>query len=223
MSIVYLVRHAQASFGSDDYDRLSELGRRQSRWLGEYFAGRGLRFSRVVAGTLVRQRDTAREIVAAMGAAHEPVAEHPGLDEYPGDALYRAYAGAEPRAHQRADYRDYWRTFRAAMQAWAAGELRDVPETWEDFGARIRQALDAATEGAGRDDAVLVVSSGGAIGRAVAQITQSPAAVAIELNLQFRNSAFCELIAGGGRLRLLSFNSMPHLDHPQRRDAVTFA
>ncbi|HEX5612745.1 MAG TPA: phosphoglycerate mutase family protein, partial [Burkholderiales bacterium] len=48
MAELYLVRHAQASFGTEDYDRLSELGRRQARWLGEYFAERGMRFDRVV-------------------------------------------------------------------------------------------------------------------------------------------------------------------------------
>ena len=48
MSLVYLVRHAQASFGARDYDRLSELGRQQARWLGDYFAGRGLRFARQI-------------------------------------------------------------------------------------------------------------------------------------------------------------------------------
>jgi len=223
MSIVYLVRHAQASFGTENYDRLSERGRQQSRWLGEYFASRGLTFSRVVAGTLVRQRETAREIAAVMGLDPQAIGEHRGLDEYYGEALYRAYAGGDPRTHQNADYRGYWRTFREAMQAWAAGRLQGVPETWQQFGERIRQALDAATRDAGRDDAVLVVSSGGAIGRAVADITESPAHVAIEFNLQFRNTAFCELICGGGRMRLLSFNSMPHLEGPQRRDAVTFA
>ena len=223
MSIIYLVRHAQASFGSEDYDRLSDLGRRQARWLGEHFASHGLNFRGVLAGTLTRQRDTASEIVAAMGAPETPIGRHPGLDEYPGEALYRAYARAEPREHQLADYRAYWRTFRAAMAAWAADELTDVPETWGEFGERVRDALAHASGGAGRDDAVLVVSSGGAIGRAVADIVGSPASVAIELNLQFRNSAFCELIAGGGSLRLLSFNSMPHLDRPDRRQAVTFA
>ncbi len=224
MSIIYLVRHAQASFGTENYDRLSELGRQQSRWLGEYFAGRGLRFSRVFAGTLTRQRDTAREVLAAMGArAPEAIREHPGLDEYPGEALYRAYAGRDPLAHQRADFKDYWRTFRAAMQAWADDSLSDVPETWEMFGARIRQALEAASVGAQRDETVLVISSGGAIGRAIADITESPARVAIEFNLQFRNTGFCELLASGATRRLLSFNNLPHLDHPERRGAVTFA
>ena len=43
-----MVRHAQASFGTDDYDRLSELGHRQAGWLGEYFRYRGLTFDQVV-------------------------------------------------------------------------------------------------------------------------------------------------------------------------------
>jgi broad specificity phosphatase PhoE len=42
MGTLYLVRHGQASFGADDYDQLSELGRRQSVRLGEYLARQGL-------------------------------------------------------------------------------------------------------------------------------------------------------------------------------------
>ena len=223
MAIIYLVRHAQASFGSEDYDRLSDLGRRQSRWLGEYFASRELRFARVLTGTLVRQRDTAAQLLDAMGCAAQPVLEHSGLNEYPGDELYEAYSGRDRVEHQRADFRGYWRTFREAMLAWSQDRLQGVPETWAQFGARIDAALALAVRDTQRDDAVLVVSSGGAIGRAVADIAESPAQVAIELNLQFRNTGYCELIAGGGRLRLLSFNNIPHLDSPQRRDAVSFA
>jgi broad specificity phosphatase PhoE len=224
MALIYFVRHAQASFGAANYDQLSELGHRQSRWLGEYFALRGVNFSKVLAGTLVRQRETASGILAAMGRDPSAFDTHAGLDEYHGEALYAAYTGgADPRARQRADYKGYWRTFRAAMQAWADDRLSGVPETWGDFGRRTLQALSVAAEGAGRDDAVLVVSSGGAIGRAVSAIVGCPAATAIEFNLQFRNTAYCELIAGGGTLRLLSFNTMPHLEHPERRHAVTFA
>ncbi|MCX7271718.1 MAG: histidine phosphatase family protein [Burkholderiales bacterium] len=224
MPVVLLVRHAQASFGTADYDRLSELGRQQSRWLGEYFATRSLRPHRVMAGTLRRQRDTAIEALGAMGMADTPIVEHAGLNEYPGEALYAAFTqGADPVAHQRRDYRDYWRTFRAGMDAWAGDRLPDMPETWTAFGNRVRAALTAACEGAGRDDTVLVVSSGGAIGRLVADVVGAPSATAIELNLQFRNTGFCELLASRDSLRLLSFNNVPHLDLPERRHAFTFA
>lgn len=223
MALVYFVRHAQASFGSHDYDRLSDLGRQQSRWLGQWFAEHGIGLRRVLAGSLVRQQDTAREILAACGAGTE-VLTHPGLNEYQAEAIWSAHTGgADPIAAQRADYKAYWRTFRDAMAAWSNDRLADVPETWGQFGARVRSALDEATHDTRREDALLVVSSGGAIGRAVADIVGSPSNVAIEFNLQFRNTGFCELIAGGGELRLMSFNAIPHLMRPDRRDAITFA
>jgi len=40
MSEIFLVRHAQASFGTDNYDELSDIGWQQSRLLGEYFFSR---------------------------------------------------------------------------------------------------------------------------------------------------------------------------------------
>ncbi|MCL4747220.1 MAG: phosphoglycerate mutase family protein [Burkholderiaceae bacterium] len=223
MSMVLMVRHAQASFGAADYDRLSELGHRQSRWLGEHFRERGVKFTRVVCGTLVRQRETAEGIVAAMGADRSAIESDAGLNEYPGEALFRAYTGGDQRDAQAGDYGRYWRVFREAMQAWSQDRIAGVPESWAQFGARVNAALVAAASGTQRDDVVLVVSSGGAIGRAVADIASSPASVAIEFNLQFRNTGVCELIWGAGRFRLLSFNGAPHLDHPQRREAITFA
>ena len=224
MALILFVRHAQASFGAANYDQLSDLGRQQSRWLGEHFAERGLRFHRVVTGSLVRQRDTALELLDAMGHDAAGIETHAGLDEYRGEELYHCYTGGkDPRVQQRADYKGYWRTFRAAMEAWADDRLEGMPESWAQFGARVRAGIDSAVRDAGRDDVVLVVSSGGAIGRAIGEIVGSPAKVAIEFNLQFRNTGFCELLAGAGGLRLLTFNSLPHLEVPQRRHAITFA
>ena len=90
-----MVRHAQASFGTDDYDRLSELGHRQSRWLGEYLAERQLTFDRVVTGTLRRHRETLEGIVAAGVQAADATALA-GLNEYEAETLLRAHLqGAE--------------------------------------------------------------------------------------------------------------------------------
>jgi len=224
MATLFLVRHGQASFGAANYDCLSDVGRQQARWLGEYFRDRGVQFRRVVAGTLVRQQDTATEILAGMGMTGTPVAAHAGLNEYDGESLYRSFTnGADHRAHQNSDYQDYWRTFRAAFGAWTEDKLTGMPETWGEFGARMQAALAHATEGAAREDALLVVSSGGAIGRAVADLLGAPTQTAIELNLQFRNTGFCELIVGRGTQRLLSFNNVPHLELPDRRQSITFA
>ncbi|MFN0160220.1 MAG: histidine phosphatase family protein [Burkholderiales bacterium] len=224
MALVFFVRHGQASFGTADYDRLSDLGRQQSRWLGEYFASRGVVFRRAIAGTLKRQQDTASEILGAMGADLS-IQSHAGLNEYRAEALYRSYTGGRDLlAHQREDYRDYWRTLKAAMLAWSEDRLDNVPETWSDFAARTRAALALAAHGLKREEAALVVSSGGAISRAVVDLLGAASPVAIEFNLQFRNSGFCEFIAtSDGNLRMVSFNAIPHLEAPERRQAITFA
>lgn len=224
MAQLILVRHAQASFGSEHYDQLSPLGRQQATWLGEYFSARGLRFHRVVAGSLQRQQETAQLMLSAMGQTQAPVQTLVGLNEYPADALYTSYTrGRDALAHQRADARDYWRTFRQAMLAWAGDALDAVPERWNDFGQRVRQAVDLACGDVGRDDVVLVVSSGGAIGRLIADTVGAPAATAIEFNLQFRNTGLCELISASAGLRLISYNAIPHLERSDRRHAITFA
>ncbi|MEP6966362.1 MAG: histidine phosphatase family protein, partial [Polaromonas sp.] len=67
MGILYLVRHGQASFGADNYDLLSPLGRQQSVRLGEYFKSKGLHFDAAFTGTLNRQIQTLEGICEGMG------------------------------------------------------------------------------------------------------------------------------------------------------------
>lgn len=222
MTTLYLVRHGQASFTAANYDQLSELGYRQSAWLGEHFASRGITFSRAVCGTLERQRQTARSVLDAMGSGQAAV-EHPGWNEYSGDALYRAYHGdgwAKERA--KGDVREFYRTIKAALLDWSVEKLPGpLPETWREFGDRVSAAMRAACEGLPHDATVLAASSGGAISRGVAAILQAPAQSAIELNLQFRNSAYCEIFVSPRSMRLVSFNCIPHLERPDRQHAIT--
>jgi broad specificity phosphatase PhoE len=224
MAVLYLVRHGQASFTAENYDRLSELGQRQSAWLGEYFAARRTVFARAVSGTLERQRQTAHAILGAMGSGLA-AEEHPGWNEYSGEALYKAYLGDE-WAHARAkgDVRAVYRTIKAALNAWSEGSLPGpLPETWGGFGERVAAAMHSACAGVPEDANVLAASSGGAIARGVADLLQAPARTAIELNLQFRNSGFCEIFFSPRSMRLISFNCVPHLERDDRRDAITYS
>ena len=59
MPVIHLIRHSQASFGSDSYDVLSELGHRQSALLDAALASPRRAGRRVVTGSLQRQIDTA--------------------------------------------------------------------------------------------------------------------------------------------------------------------
>ena len=67
---MYLVRHAEAEPGSpDELRRLTPHGVKQAKDLGRKFVRRGIRPDAVVSSPLVRARQTAEAIAAAVGAA----------------------------------------------------------------------------------------------------------------------------------------------------------
>jgi broad specificity phosphatase PhoE len=221
---LFLVRHAQASFGTDDYDRLSELGHRQARWLGEYFAERGVAFDRVFTGSLRRHRETLAGITAA-GVSAVPAQVHDGLDEYRSERLLEGWAAHSdrPAPARDADRREHFKAMREALAAWidGAAEFPGHP-TFARFAEQARDALRAATADAGCSS-VLVVSSGGPISTLIAHVLEAAPRTVIDLNLQMRNASFCEFHFNARGVRCVSLNNVPHLDRPGRREHVTFA
>jgi len=220
MAELVLVRHAQASFGADDYDKLSELGWRQSRWLGEYFAERGIEFDRVVRGSLRRQAETLAGIAEGAGRPIDGV-EDARLNEYDAHALLNAHLKGEAKP-QGGDRREHFRILREAMYAWTDGTLAGAShEPFADFRKRVLAAL-AAVRG-GRAKRVLVVSSGGPISTVLAEVLGMRLRGVVDLNLQTRNTGITELQTGANRIHCVSFNNVPHLDRPDRAGALTYS
>ena len=222
MAEFYLVRHGQASFGTDDYDRLSTLGEQQSLWLGQYFAERDIQFDRVITGTQLRHRQTAEGICRGMGRS--PIfTELPELNEYDFSALYNALGEehAELKRLASGDKRGFYKGLKQVLQLWAVDQLAGtLPESWEAFAQRVSDARHFIQQcGAQR---VLVVSSGGPIGMMGRQVLEAPANTAIELNLQVKNSSFSHYYFNERSVKLASFNNIPHLDQPGRLDAITY-
>jgi phosphohistidine phosphatase SixA len=90
MAILFLVRHAQASFLELNYDKLSQLGEAQARLLGEYWAKRNVVFDRVCVGPRVRQKDTARLVSEAFernGLTFPQPMVLSEFDEYKGEVV----------------------------------------------------------------------------------------------------------------------------------------
>ena len=75
MSTLYPVRHGQACFSTDDYDRLSELGRLQARRTGEHFRRIGINLDSVYSGSPKRQRGTAAVVTAEQRRSIDPVVD----------------------------------------------------------------------------------------------------------------------------------------------------
>lgn len=65
MGNVYLVRHGQAGT-RDDYDSLSELGKQQTRLLGEYFVSQGIQFNATFCGGMQRQKETVKNVSSSL-------------------------------------------------------------------------------------------------------------------------------------------------------------
>jgi broad specificity phosphatase PhoE len=228
---IYLVRHGQAAFGTDHYDRLTEIGFAQARLLGGYFGRRNIRFDAVFTGTLRRQTETAQGIFEGhpeLGAS--PLQEtFPGLDEYKPEAIMMAFTGNVPApalAAARRDpvvVRDHFRVLREALLAWA--EDRTRPEGMPVWQAFQDSAVEALVEARRRfpDGNVLIVSSGGPIAAVVAATLNASPATAVELNLRIRNSSLTEFAATPRRHNLISFNGLPHLDTNPDPSLVTYA
>ena len=220
MTELILVRHGQASFGEDDYDKLSELGWRQSRWLGEYFAERGAAFDVVVRGSMRRHAETLAGIGEGMGQALAG-GEDARLNEYDANALLNAHLKGKPMP-QGGDRREHFRILREAMYSWTDGSLGGHPhEPFVDFRGRVLGALGELRAKAAKR--VLVVSSGGPISTILADVLGMPLRGVVDLNLQTRNTGISELQAGTSRIHCVSFNNVPHLDRPERAGALTYS
>lgn len=217
-----LVRHGQASYGAADYDNLSERGHLQSRRLGDWLARGGHRFQAVVVGGMRRHRQTADGVAEAFAeqglALPEPIADE-GFAEFDHEAVFGAYLKRDPDdpvvvASRSGKPKEVAAMLRAALLAWANDELPGLPESWAAFGQRVQSAGERLEALAG-DNEVLVLSSGGVISRLAQIALDVPNMRAVELNLSLRNSALSEFHPHGGRLRLGSWNALPHL-HGER-------
>lgn len=216
MAELVVIRHGQASFGAENYDVLSDLGRAQARAAGAWLRAMNWAPDRVITGTLNRQIDTATE----MGFA-PPREAHAGLNEYDfGDLLNARFKGDIPDV-VKGDRKVHFRTLRETVFAWQKDEIEHPSETWAAFAVRVEAARAFAVDtGAKR---VLVISSGGVIGQMVAASLHAPAAHMMNLNLQIKNAAMTRFMFSGTLFSLNEFNATPHYATPEGAKLMSYS
>jgi len=231
LSVVYLVRHGQAGT-RENYDSLSELGRRQARRLGEHFADQGIKFNRVYSGSLARQRATAAETVG-----DADVIVDAGWDEFDLAQVYSEYA---PRlaaddaefqreydemqlavvssrgAHDAPVHRRWNDCDKKVVRAWVESRYEYSGESWPAFVARVHGALDRLTAAPQRGHAI-VFTSATPIGVCAARTLEIDDGRAMWLAGVLMNGSFSTLRVHGSEIRLFSFNHGPHLSDPALR------
>lgn len=222
MAILYLVRHGQASFGADNYDQLSDLGRQQSQQLGRYYATRSIAFDAVYTGTLKRHAQTLDGVCDGLQTRLSATA-CVGLNEYDSAAVI---AAVHPEALARPTtpelYRHHFRLLRQGLTQWMLGRTRPAGlPTWPDFAQGVLGVLSQIQQSGAQS--VLLVSSGGPIACAIGHVLATPPEATIELNMRLRNSAVSELTFTPQHFALNTYNSVAHLDALEGNGWITHA
>lgn len=230
MSHLLLVRHGQASFLEQNYDKLSLKGEAQSRLLGEYWASHKLVFDRVFSGPRVRQQETARIVGEAYKQAGLPwpgVKTMEEFDEFRAEAvieqalppllesdphirgMYQDFEKAEGQAER---FKTFQRMFEVIVGRWAAGELPVAGiEPWADFCDRVQSGFAMLAQNGNRGQRIVIFTSGGPTGVAMQRALKLSTEATLKTAWMVANSAYSQFLFSGSRFTLTSYNSYPHI------------
>ena len=225
MPTIYLIRHAQASFGAADYDVLSEVGHRQAVALDESLRARGVRADKVLRGSQRRQQQTME--LCRIASVSQPVVD-PRLDEYDHADLFEHYApeamaiwrgetgASNPSPAQIQALLD------GALWRWAVdGEDSPSGESWPAFQARALGAVRDLTAALASGEQALAFTSAGIIAAVCTHLLSGAAEAFVALNRVAINTAVTTLTHGRAGTSLVSFNDHSHLE-AAGRDLLTY-
>jgi broad specificity phosphatase PhoE len=229
---IYLVRHGQASFGSDDYDQLSPLGEEQSWHLGQWLSDCGRTLPAVVTGNQKRHLQTATACSAACTAPpRESWRQDSGFNEFDHQEVmdrFRPYL-SEKRAldeylsQSGNPRRAYQQLFSQAVSRWTSGEHdADYRESFLGFRKRVNEALRPLAESPKGAPETWVFTSGGAISAVIQELLAIPDHRIFELNWVLVNTGVTKLLYQPGKISLSFYNSQAHLERLQRPELITY-
>lgn len=215
MSHITLVRHGQANTQARDelsYDRLSDLGRQQSAWLGDYLRTTATHHTRLYCGTLKRHFQTAEAMEMGIEVVRDPRLNE--LEYFNLARLLEEQHGvAIPEGREA--FVDH---MPQVLTAWENDRLANPPESFATFHNRVTEALAEIAQG---DGPALVVTSGGLIAMAMRQVLGLDTPAMARVALAIMNTSMHRLFPIGKHLSPVLFNAIPHLDHPDRQFAQT--
>lgn len=221
-----LIRHGQASFGADDYDRLSDTGETQSRVLGTWLAANHTKPDLIAIGPRQRHRRTAELCLQTAGIDAEMLVLD-GLDELDHvEVLARHRPDLDDadalRAEMRANadpQRAFQQLFAAAVARWSGGQHdAEYARSWPQFRAATLAALQTLSQHPA--SRIWAFTSGGPIAVITNAILDAPIAQAFRLSWPLVNTGMTELRVGD-RTSLVTYNNFAHLQTPTHRQLIT--
>ena len=251
MAHIYLIRHGQASFGTENYDKLSEIGNRQAGVVGDYFSKQNTPIAHVVHGEMSRQKQTAK-ILATQASFSSKLVCHPSANEFDSDNLIKHYlpilAKESTELSEILNKGEHWWAggdnfelfFRAMVELWQMDKACPF-ESWSDFRLRCFKCLndvaemaeiDSKNSGAGKKGATILATSGGLISVIMQSILNFENSTFMDMNMTINNASISEVMWSTNqnmvtqeplrkRNRLLSFNNITHLLQAKNSELIT--
>ena len=220
MATVYLIRHGQASFGSDDYDQLSPLGIRQAKVTGEYFRECSIFFDAAYSGDLKRQMNTCELILAS-----QPTSLNVKIDsrfnEINNDEqlehLLPEIIKIRPDIASLVDRgivssKDYQKAIDAVFNYWVSDDCENAEiQSWYDYSRDVEEALSDVMKSQGSGKTVAIFTSGGTIATIVAQVLGLSGKQTYPFYEPMFNCAVTQLFYNQDRISLSYFNDRSFL------------
>lgn len=234
MATIRLIRHGQAG-SRDNYDLLSDLGKRQSELLGQHMANPGLELHAIYSGSLNRQQETARQFIESFQPASSLPLRISCDENWNEFSLAAVYGALAPRliAESKEFANDYLkmqcdlqsdphmtrgsagRCDRTVIEAWMENRFTDnTVETWIAFRHRIESNISKIRLLHEKDNIAIFTSAtpiaiwvGMALGLTDEKILRLMAVI--------YNSSVTTFKLRENELLLLNFNTLPHLPDPE--------
>ncbi len=235
MSTLYLIRHGQASFGKNNYDRLSPAGLKQAGILGDYLNSIALYFDAIYCGTMERQTRTAEEYssrCADNGSPAPEIIHDERFNEFDAEGVLKVLLPVlleeQPRYRFDSDnlLKDrgaFQRIFEAVMTMWSSGnyDMKGIV-TWDGFVSGVNSAVDEimSNHDGGKD--IAVFTSGGPISVVVQRVLGLTPQKAMDIRDMIANSSITRFKFSRNRLMISTFNEYPHLEQSSEKDIITY-
>ena len=232
MSTLILIRHGQAMFGTEDYDRLSPLGLSQSTILGQYWARRRRGFDAVFSGAMERQKQTLRavgEILQKAGLGFPESGIITGFNEYDSRGImthlyprlleedlrikevvkrYPGIGDGTPEGR-----RAFQQVFEIVLERWLEDpDPGHGTESFPRFQDRVVAGIEKIRSDYASGKTVAVFTSGGAIAISLQYALGLSGRKALSLQWIIKNASITEFTYDRERFTLSGFNQTPHLE-----------
>lgn len=234
MAAIYLIRHGQASFGSADYDQLSDKGIQQAELLGKHWCNRATP-SKFYSGDLLRHGQTLSSFTKGFDGAAVPTVIHSGFNEFDHVDILKNYKSewqnfavmSEKINKLEQPQKIIQQEFIQALNRWLSGEYDDdYQETWPQFKKRCIRALQniidqelakkrqlkAEKTDTDKSKDILVFTSAGTISVIVQHILKLSDEQTLVVNQQVRNTSVTKLLFTENMLSVDYMNNYSHLE-----------